>query len=116
MVFHQPNWDVRGDVYNTAGDLILTKTSTREDLAKALIDLKAELAAIGDIPDDDRRLLEQEADAAAADAKRPEVPKEQVVSRLDRIRERLSALGGVASGALDLAKTVAAIAGWVALL
>ena len=39
-IFSQPNWTVQGDVYNTAGDLILSRQSSNSDFLKAIHDLK----------------------------------------------------------------------------
>jgi len=116
MVFNQGGWNVQGDVYNTAGDLILHKGSSREDIAEALDGVRAEIAAMHDLPEDDRRALEREVETAAAETKQPDVPKDQIEGRLERIKDRLAALDGVAAGAMSLAKTVAGIAALIVAL
>jgi hypothetical protein len=110
-LFNQQGWNV-GKVYNVAGNLILTETSSREDFLRALGGLKQELAALDQIDATERAELEAEVDGALADAGAPEPSKERVVSRLQRLAERLSAFGGVVAGALEVAHAVTAVAAW----
>jgi hypothetical protein len=111
-LFSQPNWDVRGDVYNVAGNLILSKNGSKDDFARAVRELKAELANLDGLPDDDRRELEEELDQTAADAQTQEPSRDRIVERLSSVRRRLESLQGAASGAVALAKTVGQIAAW----
>jgi hypothetical protein len=77
---------------------------------------QGEITAMHDLPDDDRRALEREVETPATEAMRPEAPKDQVGGRLERIKDRLAGLDGVAAGALSLAKAVAGIAALIAAL
>src|SRR5215208_8105607 len=99
MPFYQSDWKVQGNVYNTEGNLyvndraVLTPQSDREDLARLLRNFKAQLDAFEDVPRDRRQEIEAEMEAAAEEAERPDVPKEQVQSRLERVRNTLTGLG-----------------------
>ena len=110
-VFNQPGWNV-GRVYNIAGNLILSETSSREDFLDALRELRQELATLDQVDAAQRAELDTELDGALMEASSPQPSKERVVGRLERLGERLSALGGVMSRALDVAKTVASVAAW----
>ena len=111
--FDQRDWDVRGDVYNVAGDLLLTKESSKEDLAAAVAAVRAELSGLANLPDEDRREIDQELAAAADEAIKPEAEPDRIKSRLERVRDRLESLDGIAAGALNVAKTAGRIAAWV---
>jgi hypothetical protein len=116
MNFNQSNWTVQGDVYNTAGDLLLTKNSDASDLAGALSRLRAELGALGEVDVAVRAELSAELDQTLRDAAEPVQHKDGIISRLRRVKQRLESLDGVTGAALNLAKTVGAVAVWVAAL
>jgi hypothetical protein len=111
-LFQQTYTHVAGDVYNVAGDLILTKTSSKEDFAKVVRDLKAELAALDDIPEPERRELEQELEATAEEAAGSMPKRDRIVARLTAVKERLDSLEGAAASAVRVAATVGSVALW----
>lgn len=111
-VFSQPNWQVRGDVYNVAGNLLLSKNGTKEDFLVALRSIKSDLAKLEGLPEGDCRNLEEELDRTADEAVTAEPSRDRITERLSRVRSRLAGLASVASGALELAKTVGQIVSW----
>jgi hypothetical protein len=112
-IFNQPNWQV-GEAYNVAGNLNLTRTSSREDFLQALRQLKLELAGLDRIDAAQRADLEADLDAVVVEASGPEPSKERVVTRLESVRQRLTAFGKVMSRALEVAASVAIVAAWAA--
>jgi hypothetical protein len=116
MTFNQQNWTVHGDVYNTAGDLLLSRTADAAELVGALHRLRADLAALPDVDPAVRAELTAELDQTARDATEPAQRKDGIAARLRRIKDRIESLDGVTGAALGLAKTVGAVAVWVATL
>ena len=111
IAFIHTDWASR-DVYNTAGHLILTSSSSKQDLITALLALKAQLARLDGVPQGDRRRIVQDVDRTVAALRMPSPPRYQITIRLQRIKQRLSALEG-SGGALPLANVVGDIAAWV---
>lgn len=112
-VFNQSNWQVSGDVYNTGGDLILTKDSSSSDVWSVLDDLKREVTTLTELDEAQRQQILDDLNSAAAEARKPNPDKHGVVDQLNKAGDTLKAGNSVAKGALALAKTVASIAGWV---
>ena len=93
------------------GDVALNQGSSSEDVRKALLALIDELAKLQGVPESSRGEIKQELESAADEAIAPEGSKDAFPGRLQRIKQKLEGISGVAGGALALAKTVAAIAG-----
>jgi hypothetical protein len=110
-MFNQPNWSVN-EVYNVAGDLILSKSSGKQDFVAALQELKAEVARLTDLDRSERDVLEGELEGAIGEASSPDPDRDGIVRRLTSVRERLTAVGGAVSSALEVAKIVGAVAIW----
>lgn len=104
---------VAGDI--KVGDVVLSQGSSSEDVRKALLAVIEELTKLQGVPDASRGEIEQELESAANEAIAPEGSKDAFPSRLQRIKQKLEGVSGVAEGALALAKTVVAIAGIVGL-
>lgn len=113
-IFSQPNWTVQGDVYNTAGDLILSSQSSNSDFLKAIQDLKAEIAKLADLDPDRGREIEGNLDSVIHETGRKDPSKSLIVSRLNTVKTTLESVHETTKGAWDIAKTVAKIAAWVA--
>ncbi len=113
-LFSQPNWTVHGDVYNTAGDLILTKTSTSQDLVAAIEDFKNEVARLEDIDANRKAEIVSDLDASVQEARRENPSKATVVDRLKHAESVLEAGSSTAEKAWKLAKTLGSIALWAA--
>src|SRR6185437_14861725 len=94
MTFHQPNWQVRGDVYNVGHDLVLTKTSTAEDVLRVIDAIRSDIANESQIPEPQKA----EALNAIEDVKlaiADEQPsRATVVSKLTTLKAILAGLGG----------------------
>ncbi len=112
MTFNQQGWQVRGDVYNVAGNLILSKDGSKGDFLRALEEVKRELADLPDVDETTRQGLTKELQQAAEEANSPAPSRENVVTRLERVRARLESLGGAAAAAMGLASTIGSIAAW----
>lgn len=101
MTFNQNNWQV-GTVYQVSGDLHLTSNSSHEDFLHVLRELRNRA---GDLPAE----VDQELDEAAAErAENGTVTQ----GRLARIAERLRAMSGASTAALELARSVDTAAQW----
>ena len=111
-VFNNPNWQVRGNVYQIAGDLVLTPESSRMDFARAVEIVRAELTAAQGIDEPARRELTDQLSQTAAEARTPKPDKDTITSGLTRTRDRLRALGGAASAVLDVATKVGDLLSW----
>jgi hypothetical protein len=116
MTFNQANWNVEGDVYNTAGDLILSRNGSPEDLRVALRRIRADLAGLDEIDPQTRADLSEELERAETDALAPAAKRDGLVQRLRAVKERLESLDGATAAALGLAKTLGAVAVGVAAL
>jgi hypothetical protein len=114
VAFSQPNWQVQGDVYNTAGDLILSKESSRGDFVKALEDLKAEIGKLNDLPAGQREEIHGDLNAAIQEAKSEAPSKPTLVNRLNTVKAALESMKDTVQGAWNVAKTVTSVVGWAA--
>ncbi|MEW2509700.1 hypothetical protein [Streptomyces sp. NPDC046870] len=114
MTFHQENWQLHGSkVYNIGGDLRLTEQSSPQEFAAVLQELRARLAALETLPEADRRDIDEDLAAADSDADGDETDTAQgdvVAGRLSRIANRLRALGGTATAAVELGAAVDTLA------
>jgi hypothetical protein len=113
-LFSQPNWTVSGDVYNVAGDLILTKDSSKQDFVKAIEDLRDEVARLEDVDESRRIEAVSYLDSSVQEARRENPSKPTVVDRLKQAAGVLEAGSGTAENAWKLAKTLGSIAVWAA--
>jgi hypothetical protein len=116
MTFNQANWNVSGDVYNTAGDLILPRNGSPGDLRTALQKIRADLADLDEIDPAERAEMNAQLERAEADAAAPAAEQHGLSARLRSVKERLESLDGATGAALGLAKTLGAVAVWVSAL
>jgi hypothetical protein len=110
--FIQTYTHVAGDVYNVNGDLILTKTSTKDDFVREVRKLKEQLAALEELPGQDRHELESQLEETAEEAAAPTPRRDRIVERLNAVKERLDSLEGAAGSAVKLATTIGSVAVW----
>jgi hypothetical protein len=113
-VFQQSNWTVQGNVYNVAGDLILSKNGTKEDFQKALDELKQEILKLQNLDSTRKEELTRDIESVERETRREAPEKGIVVSRLNAVKATLEAMKGTVIGASDLGKTIAQAAIWAA--
>jgi hypothetical protein len=113
-VFQQSNWTVQGNVYNVAGDLVLSKDSTKEDFQKALDEIKQEILKFQDLDSSRKEELARDIESVERETRREAPEKGIVVSRLNSVKATLEAVKGTVMGASDLGKTIAQAAIWAA--
>jgi hypothetical protein len=113
-VFQQSNWTVQGNVYNVAGDLVLSKESTKTDFQQVLDDLKQEILKLQSLDASRKEELARDVESAQRESKRETPEKNIVVSRLNTVKATLEAVKDTVLGANDVAKTVAQVALWAA--
>jgi hypothetical protein len=113
-VFQQTNWTVQGNVYNVAGDLVLSKESTKSDFQQVLDDLKQEILKLHSLDASRKEELARDVESAQRESQRETPEKNIVVSRLNTVKATLEAVKDTVLGASDVAKTVAQVALWAA--
>jgi hypothetical protein len=113
-VFQQLNWSVQGNVYNVAGDLVLSKESTKEDFQKALDGLRQEILKLRNVEPSRKDELAHDIESVERESRRDAPEKGIVVSRLNSVKATLEALTGTVVGAGELGKVVAQAALWAA--
>src|SRR5262245_23384440 len=109
-VFQQTNWTVQGNVYNVAGDLVLSKESTKVDFQQVLDDLKQEILKLQSLDTSRKEELARDVESAQRESQRETPEKNVVVSRLNTVKATLEAVKDTVLGASDVAKTVAQVA------
>ena len=113
-VFQQSNWSVHGNVYNVAGDLVLSKDGTKEDFQKALDGLRQEILNLQNLESSRKEELTHDIESVERESRRDTPEKGIVVSRLNSVKATLEAVKGTVIGAADLGKAVAQTALWAA--
>lgn len=108
MTFQQNNWQLHGSkVYNIAGDLHLTEHSSPQEFSAVLDELRARIRALDTIPEADLEVI----DAELAETHDDETGDgEAVAGRLTRIANRLRALGGTTTAAIELGSALDTLA------
>lgn len=104
--FHQPGWNVRGDVYNIAGSLNLGAYPARSDMLAALRQLTIEVAKAADLPAAHRDDIGEDIDSAVKALERAEPNRERAVQRLQSAKQTLNTLHGVAPSVQPLGKLI----------
>jgi hypothetical protein len=103
------------EVYNVDGTLMLNRSSGPPDLAQSLTRVKADLAALPDLPPKDRQKIEASIDSALTEAKSGKPDGETIKARLDGAAEAVRSAAGFAESGQKLAETIIAIGKWAAL-
>jgi len=111
--FNQPDWDVRGNVYNVNGDLILHENSSSEDFSKALSDILHELAKLQNLPSEVQQKTAASLTGAMLTSSPSDAEKKNIIERLDTAKTALTSVKDSVEGAWELAKTIKKLAGWV---
>ncbi|MGW3715584.1 hypothetical protein ACWD8L_00365 [Streptomyces sp. NPDC005133] len=110
--FNQPNWQVAGDVYNTQGNVILSRDGTRSDFVEALRSMRVDLNRIEAVDTEDRAEIESGIEAVISETEKPDAERGRVVRMLKSVTDRLQALQGAGDSVLAFGKTVADLAHW----
>ena len=113
-IFQQSNWTVQGNVYNVAGDLVLSKESTKVDFQKALDELKQEILKLQSLDQSRKEELSRDIESVERETRREAPEKGIVVSRLNAVKATLEAVKETVVGAADVGKVVAQVALWAA--
>src|SRR5689334_11850893 len=112
MSFEQSGWQVHGNVYNVAGDLLLRPTSSADDLAAALAAVRRQVLQDGSIEETVRMSVATDLAEVVAEVEDSPPDKDHVVARLETVGARLRTAGSATTAAFGLAETVRTIAEW----
>ena len=104
--FDQPGWTVQGNVYNIAGDMNVSASSSKDEFLAALRQFKSEIDKARDLPADKADELKEDVDSAIKAIDKPQPNKERAVERLTTIQKVLDGLKGSAESALALGKLI----------
>lgn len=113
-VFEQTNWTVQGDVYNVAGDLILSREGDAGDFTKALENLRNDLQKLQGLDPARQRAIDADLSSVVQEASADQPVKDIIVGRLNTIRATLDASRETVTGAWELGKVVAKVSIWAA--
>jgi hypothetical protein len=105
-VFNQPNWKVEGNVYNIAGDMNVSATSSKDEFLAALRQFKSEIDKAQDLPADQADEMKDDVDSAIKAIDKPQPNKARAADRLTNIQKVLDGLKGSAESALALGKLI----------
>jgi len=127
MTFDQSSWQLHNSrVYNIAGDLYLTEQSGLLDLANAVARLRSDLGGLETVPEAERAAIDEELAGIAAqtdetsDTEDPDAEEQDdgtstgdvIAGRLARLANRLRALRGTTTAAVQLGESVDSLAHW----
>ena len=113
-IFNQPGWTVRGDVYNVSGNLILSKDSKISDFITALEDLKQQIHELKSLDQSQREQLLADVHQVVLEVEHDKPKKNNIVSRLNVVKDTLESLRNIVKGSFDISKTVGQMAAWAA--
>ncbi len=104
--FNQPNWQVTGNVYNIAGDMHVSASSSKDEFLVALRQFKSEIDKAQDLPTDQADELKEDVDTAIKAIDKPQPNKARAVERLTTIQKVLDGLKDNVGSALALGNLI----------
>lgn len=113
-IFKQTNWTVQGDVYNVAGDLILSKEGDAGDFMTALEGLRNDLQNLQGLDPVRQQAINMDLNSVVQEATGDQPVKDIIVGRLNTVRATLEASSKTVKEAWELSKVVSQVAIWAA--
>jgi hypothetical protein len=104
--FNQPNWKVEGNVYNIAGNMNVSASSSKDEFLAGLRQFKSEIDKAQDLPADKADELKEDVDSAIKAIDKPQPNKARAVDRLTNIQKVIDGLKDNVGSALALGKLI----------
>jgi hypothetical protein len=114
MTFHQPGWEVAGDVYNVGHDLYLTKSSNAADLRRAVQQVIDDIAADNSLDHKIKTQVLAELSGASSELAQTRPSSAAIQTRLSRVQALLASVGSVVASVATFSDNITKISEWIA--